>query len=109
MNYAYLGERLSHSAAENFPVFVADSVPVPCGPHYRFHPIAPGTPRTGDEFPSSQALLDYATHRLLWSWYRRDRDIELGAHGASGRSDPDLNSGFGTDGEPDPTLGEPDG
>ena len=25
-------------------------------------------------FPSSQALLDYATHRLLWSWYIRDRD-----------------------------------
>ena len=28
------------------------------------------------EFPSSQALLDYATHRLLWSWYRRDRDAQ---------------------------------
>jgi hypothetical protein len=25
-------------------------------------------------FPSSQALLDYTTHRLLWSWYSRDRD-----------------------------------
>ena len=25
-------------------------------------------------FPSSQALLDYSTHRLLWSWYSRDRD-----------------------------------
>ena len=26
------------------------------------------------EFPSSKALLDYSTHRLLWCWYRRDRD-----------------------------------
>ena len=29
------------------------------------------------EFPSSQAILDYATHRLLWSWYRRDGDSHL--------------------------------
>ena len=28
-------------------------------------------------FPSSQAILDYATHRLLWSWYRRDRDANV--------------------------------
>ena len=27
-------------------------------------------------FPDHQALLDYATHRLLWSWYRRDRDAQ---------------------------------
>jgi hypothetical protein len=29
-------------------------------------------------FGSSQALLDYSTHRLLWSWYRRDRDSQKG-------------------------------
>ncbi|HMF35342.1 MAG TPA: hypothetical protein VKF17_01830, partial [Isosphaeraceae bacterium] len=28
------------------------------------------------EFPSSQAILDYATHRLLWSWYRRDSEAQ---------------------------------
>ncbi|MGO9924359.1 MAG: hypothetical protein ACLQIB_57940, partial [Isosphaeraceae bacterium] len=27
-------------------------------------------------FPSSQAILDYATHRLLWSWYRRDSEAQ---------------------------------
>ena len=111
MNYAYLGERLSHSAAENFPVFVADlcaradAAYITESTRSLLEHREPGE----HEFPSSQALLEYATHRLLWSWYRRDRDINWAAHGASGRSDPDLNSGFGTDGEPDPTLGEPDG
>jgi hypothetical protein len=28
------------------------------------------------EFPSSHALLEYATHRLLWSWYTRDREAQ---------------------------------
>ena len=43
------------------------------------------------EFPSSQALLDYATHRLLWSWYRRDRNAESGSHppGGTGTDDHD--------------------
>ena len=80
MNYAYLGRRLSQSAAENFPVFVADL----CARADAAYITA--TTRSlldrrdpGDyEFPSSQALLDYATHRLLWSWYRRDRDAQEG-------------------------------
>ncbi len=32
MNYAYLGDRLSTSAAENFPVFVADLCAAPTTP-----------------------------------------------------------------------------
>ncbi len=76
MNYAYLGARLSQSAADNFPVFVADL----CARADDAY-ITPSTRALLDrgdpaecEFPSSQALLDYATHRLLWSWYRRDRE-----------------------------------
>ena len=78
MNYAYLGERLSQSAAENFPVFLADL----CARADAAY-ITPSTRSLLErrdpgehEFPSSQALLDYATHRLLWSWYRRDRDAQ---------------------------------
>ena len=76
MNYGYLGDRLNPSAAENFPMLVGD-----------LHLLAKDafiTQTTVDlleggdpddyEFGSSQALLDYATLRLLWSWYRRDRD-----------------------------------
>jgi hypothetical protein len=76
MNYAYLGERLKPAASENFPVFVADLVARSDQAY-----ITPSTysllgrgERDEHSFPSSQALLDYATHRLLWSWYRRDRD-----------------------------------
>ena len=39
MNYAYLGRRLSQSAAENFPVFVADLC---AGPMRRISPPRPG-------------------------------------------------------------------
>jgi hypothetical protein len=80
MNYGYLGDRLSTSAAENFPQLVGDL--------RRFAKAAYVTSTTtallegGDpeefEFASSQSLLDYATLRLLWSWYRRDRDAQEG-------------------------------
>src|SRR5262249_30217633 len=86
MNYAALGERLRPSAAENFPVFLADL----CARATRATLTEPtramlaasstGTRADADAviaatlFPSSQALLDYTTHRLLWSWYSRDRD-----------------------------------
>jgi hypothetical protein len=83
MNYAYLGQRLSHSAAENFPIFVADL----CA-RADWAYITPSTRAlltrqdpAECEFPSSQALLDYATHRLLWSWYRRDRDAQSQTQG----------------------------
>jgi hypothetical protein len=79
MTYAYLGDRLRPSASENFPLFVADLV----GRAQRTY-ITPSTRsflenrESGEHrFPSSQALLDYTTHRLLWSWYRRDRDAEI--------------------------------
>jgi hypothetical protein len=78
MNYAYLGDQLSQSAAENFPVFLADL----CARADAAY-ITPSTrsllangERGDHEFPSSQSLLDHATHRLLYSWYRRDRDAQ---------------------------------
>lgn len=80
MNYSYLGDRLSPSAAENFPKLVGDLS--------RLATSASITPATtalleaGDpeeyEFGSSQTLLDYATLRLLWSWYHRDREAQGG-------------------------------
>jgi hypothetical protein len=90
MNYAYLGERLTQSAAENFPVFVADL----CERAHAAY-ITPSThallergERADYDFPSSQALLEYATHRLLWSWYRRDRDSQ----GSSGPWHPEADT-----------------
>jgi hypothetical protein len=78
MNYAYLGDRLSHSSAENFPVFLADLC-ARAGEAYLTEPTRAllGTSDSGEyAFESSQALLDYTTHRLLWSWYRKDRDAK---------------------------------
>src|SRR5271157_6100498 len=93
MNYAYLGERLQKSAAENFPVFLGDL----CAGAAQAY-LAPSTRallerRNPDhyEFSSSQALLEYATHRLLWSWYRRDGDARAGRPpgGSKGSDDED--------------------
>ena len=93
MNYAYLGNRLSSSAAENFPVFLADLC---ARADLAF--IAPSTrgllkmDEPGEcEFPNSQALLEYATHRLLWSWYSRDREAQSSAAGDlhSAQSEPE--------------------
>jgi hypothetical protein len=76
MSYAYLGDRLAESAAENFPVFLADLCARATSAY-----LTPSTRALLEnreaseyEFTSSQALLDYAIHRLLWSWYSRDRD-----------------------------------
>lgn len=78
MNYAYLGDRLRPSAAENFPIVLAD-LRAHARSAYITHPtralLGHGDPAEA-EFPSSQALLDYSTHRLLWSWYRRDREAQ---------------------------------
>ncbi|MHB1559789.1 MAG: hypothetical protein ACYC61_20255 [Isosphaeraceae bacterium] len=99
MNYAYLGARLSQSAADNFPVFVADL----CARADDAY-ITPSTRSLLDrgdpaacEFPSSQALLDYATHRLLWNWYRRDREAQQGWNPAS-ETRPDAEPGTSSDG-----------
>lgn len=76
MNYAYLGDRLSPSAAENFPIFLADLCARAEDAYLTEPTRALLERRDPDEytFESSQALMDYSTHRLLWSWYRRDRD-----------------------------------
>jgi hypothetical protein len=81
MNYSYLGDRLSPSAAENFPVFVAE-----LRGRANQAELTPATRAFLEkrdpskyEFPDSQTLLDYTTLRLLWSWYRRDRDADLSA------------------------------
>jgi hypothetical protein len=78
MNYAYLGDRLKPSAAENFPLFLTEL----CArgeDAFITDPtralLAGGDPQES-AFPNPQALLDYSIHRLLWSWYRRDRDSQ---------------------------------
>lgn len=80
MNYASLGDRLRPSAAENFPILLTDL----CARAEQAYVTPPtlamlnGGDSSEAHFPSSQALLDYSTHRLLWSWYRRDRDRDAG-------------------------------
>jgi hypothetical protein len=84
MNYAALGDRLRPSAGENFPIFLAElcarADTATLTPPTRA--LLNGTADPDDPgailFPSSQSLLDYATHRLLWSWYSRDRDARRG-------------------------------
>jgi hypothetical protein len=80
MNYSYLGDRLKPSAAENFPSIVGDLRRLARGAF-----VTPTTDALLEnhepdefEFASSQSLVDYATLRLLWSWYRRDRDAQDG-------------------------------
>ncbi len=92
MNYAYLGRRLSQSAAENFPVFLADLCA--CADDAYLTPSTRSMLGHRDpveyEFPSSQALLEYATHRLLWSWYQRDRKTQSGSPPIDGTIVDDL-------------------
>jgi hypothetical protein len=76
MNYAYLGDRLNPSAAENFPKLVGDLRLLASDAFITqttLDLLDRGDP-DDYEFADSQGLLDYATLRLLWSWYRRDRD-----------------------------------
>jgi hypothetical protein len=81
MNYGYLGDRLRHSSTENFPLLVGDLRRL--ATHAYITPTTEALLDGGDpdehEFASSQSLLDYAVLRLLWSWYRRDRDAQEGA------------------------------
>jgi hypothetical protein len=76
MNYAYLGGRLGPSAAENFPRLVADLRLLASSAFITQTTLdlLEGGDPDGYEFADSQGLLDYATLRLLYSWYRRDRD-----------------------------------
>ena len=99
MNYAYLGERRSHSAAENFPIFVADLCARAESAYITpsTHSLLEHKPQGEHEFPSSQALLDYATHRLLWSWYRRDRDAQTRSDDPDWENDERTDGGTGSD------------
>ncbi|MFO0893054.1 MAG: hypothetical protein U0790_28445 [Isosphaeraceae bacterium] len=78
MNYSYLGSRLKNSAVENFPIFLSDlcaraeSAYLTASTRALLRHEDPAA----YEFPSSQALFEYASHRLLWSWYRRDGDAQ---------------------------------
>lgn len=91
MNYAYLGDRLSESAAENFPLFLADVCARAQAAHITdsTRSLLEDSHSRDHEFASSQALLEYATLRLLWSWYRRDRDAQSGGHDPNLDTDPD--------------------
>jgi hypothetical protein len=76
MSYASLGDRLRPSASENFPLLLADLCAQTTQAYVTdpTHALLQGGDPDDYTFPSSQALLDYSTHRLLWNWYRRDRD-----------------------------------
>jgi hypothetical protein len=87
MNYASLGERLKPSAAENFPIFLAAIVAQADRAHIthstRLLMIDSLNPETKEDlapkpydFDSSRAMIDDTTLKLLWSWYRRDRDSQ---------------------------------
>jgi hypothetical protein len=83
MNYSDLGDRLRPSAAENFPVFFGEVVDRASGANAAVTPSALallGRPEAEAEpmvFPNSQAMLDDTTLRLLWTWYRRDRNRDV--------------------------------
>ncbi len=78
MNYAYLGEGLRPSASENFPLLLKDLRDRATGAYITptTESLLEGGPAEDWAFASSQALIDYATLRLLWSWYRKDRDAD---------------------------------
>jgi hypothetical protein len=91
MNYAYLGERLSHSAADNFPIFLADLCARADAAYITqsTRSLLEHREPSEHEFQSSHALLEYATHRLLWSWYQRDRAAQSRSPGPDAMHDPD--------------------
>jgi hypothetical protein len=99
MNYAYLGERLSQSATDNFPVFIADLCARSDAAYITDSTRSLLEVREPGEhmFASSLALLDYATHRLLWSWYRRDRDLHSPSPDGDSTDGPDGAAGRDTD------------
>jgi hypothetical protein len=109
MNYAYLGRRLSQSAAENFPVFVADLCARADDAYITptTRSLLGGRDPGEYEFPNSQALLEYATHRLLWSWYRRDRAAQTGEVPPEA-ADTDDDAARDEDGQPDDEDRQPD-
>lgn len=80
MNYAYLGKRIWPSAVENFPILLNDlkeNATEAFITNTTESFLGAGDPED-HMFESTQDLLEYATHRLLWSWYRKDRDSDMG-------------------------------
>lgn len=77
MNYSDLGDRLLPSAAENFPIFLAELVARADTATITDSTLAllgqPTPEAEPSTYPTSQAMLDATTLRLLWTWYRRDR------------------------------------
>jgi hypothetical protein len=110
MNYAYLGRRLSQSAAENFPIFLSDlcarADTAYLTPSTRS--LLGGGDPAEQKFPSSQSLLEYATHRLLWSWYRRDREAQAGGPSAGAWDTNDDMETYGGDVGNEPRPDDPD-
>jgi hypothetical protein len=81
LNYSYLGERLRPTAAENFPLLLRDlsqkATSAFITPSTRVLLANGEHDASSATFASSQALLDDALIRLLWSWYKHDRDEDL--------------------------------
>lgn len=76
LNYAPLGDRRRPTARENFLETLRE-IAARANDAYLTYPtraLLAGEEPAPLEFPDPQALLDYTTHRLLWSWYRRDRE-----------------------------------
>ena len=89
MNYSYLGDALSQLAAENFPKFLADLVARADDAYLTASTralVSHGDPAEYT-FATSQALADYALHRLLWSWYKRDREAARDQPGEAGTTE----------------------
>ncbi len=80
MNYAYLEDRLCPSTAENFPMFLADLCQNASEAYVTpsTQSLLEGETQDVRQFTNSQVMLDDTTLRLLWSWYRRDRDAQSG-------------------------------
>jgi hypothetical protein len=76
MNYAYLGDRLQESAADNFPILLADlrARATQAFLTESTRALLEGRDDGEADFPNSQALLDHATVQLLWSWYHNARE-----------------------------------
>lgn len=78
MNYGYLGDRLRTAAVENFPIVLADLVARATAAYVTAltTELLGGGDPDASQFDSPQEMLHDTTLKLLWSWYRRDRDRE---------------------------------
>lgn len=83
MNYSCLGDRCQPSASNNFPILIQELRDYSTAAYITASTNALLTENDEEPEPplfySSNALIDYATLRLLWSWYRRDRDRAQGS------------------------------